>query len=159
MTSRRYKQPLNRWQTNLFPPVLEDFIVENHPVRAIDYYVNNLDLSALGFANTQVSFTAGQPAYAPGTLLKLYIYGYLNRVRSSRRLEHESYRNLEVMWLLEGLKPSYKTMSDFRKVNGQALKAASRDFVVLCKELDLFGGELVAIDGKKGSNQYFNCFM
>jgi transposase len=123
------------------------FIVENHPVRAIDCYVNSLDLSALGFANTQVSFTAGQPACAPGTLLKLYIYGYLNRVRSSRRLEHESYRNVEVMWLLEGLKPSYKTIADFRKVNGQALKAASRDFVVLCKELDLFGGELVAIDG------------
>ncbi len=120
---------------------------EENPVRAIDSYVESLDLKALGFANTSDALTPGQPAYDPSGLLKLYLYGYLHRVRSSRRLEAECQRNLEVIWLLEGLRPSYKTIADFRKDNLQAIMQVNQDFVQLCKELNLFGAELVGIDG------------
>ena len=110
-------------------------------------YVNSLDLQALGFQNSQPVISAGQPAYDPAALLKLYLYGYLQGIRSSRKLERETRRNLEVLWLTEGLQPGYKTIADFRKVNSSALKASNRDFLLLCKELALFGGEEVAVDG------------
>ena len=120
----------------------------DNPVRAIESYVEALDLTALGFRHADRGVgEAGQPPYAPADLLKLYLYGYLNRVRSSRRLEQEAQRNLELIWLIRGLTPGYRTIAEFRKVNAAALKAASRDFVLLMRELDLVGGEAVAIDG------------
>lgn len=147
MSSRRYQPVLNRQQEMLLPPCVDEYVSQNNPVRAIDAYVDTLDLQALGFANSQPVMGAGQPAYDPAALLKLYLYGYLQGIRSSRKLEREASRNLEVMWLVEGLRPTYKTIADFRKVNGVALKAANRDFLLLCKELELFGGEQVAVDG------------
>jgi len=147
MTSRRYQPVLNRQQEMLLPPCVDEYVSQNNPVRAIDAYVNTLDLQALDFTNSQPVMGAGQPAYDPAALLKLYLYGYLQGIRSSRKLEREARRNLEVMWLVEGLRPTYKTIADFRKVNGAALKAANRDFLLLCKELALFGGEQVAVDG------------
>ena len=146
-STRRYQQSLNRQQTMLLPPSVEDYVSQQNMVRAIDAYVDTLDLQALSFTNTAVISEIGQPAYNPAALLKLYLYGYLQRTRSSRQLEKESRRNLEVIWLIEGLRPSYKTLADFRKDNSQALKAVNRDFLLLCKELDLFGGEEVAVDG------------
>lgn len=147
MSDRRYKSGPCREQGYLLPPHVEDYVSETNPVRAIDAYVDSLDLAGLGFANAQGGVQKGQPAYSPSDMLKLYLYGYLNRVRSSRRLEHETHRNLEVIWLLRGLRPSYKTIADFRRVNPSGLKSVNRDFVILCKELDLYGGELVGIDG------------
>lgn len=147
MTSRRYQPVLNRQQDMLLPPCVDEYVSQNNPVRAIDAYVDTLDLQALGFANSELAINAGQPAYNPAALLKLYLYGYLQGIRSSRKLEREVNRNLEVMWLIEGLRPTYKTIADFRKVNSAALKAANRDFLLLCKELALFGGEQVAVDG------------
>ena len=147
MSSRRYQPVLNRQQEMLLPPCVDEYVNQNNPVRAIDAYVDTLDLQALGFKNTQPGIAAGQPAYNPAALLKLYLYGYLQGIRSSRKLEREASRNLEVMWLIEGLRPTYKTIADFRKVNGAALKAANRDFLLLCKELALFGGEQAAVDG------------
>jgi transposase len=144
---RRYKGVVNRQQGTLLPPSVEDYVDADNAVRAIDAYVEGLDLAQLGFTNTGAGVSAGQPAYPPGGLLKLYLYGYMQRVRSSRRLERECHRNLEVMWLLEGLTPHNKTISNFRKDNAKALKAVNRDFVELCRELDLYGRELVAIDG------------
>jgi transposase len=147
MSDRRYKQGMSRDQGYLLPPHIEDYVSSANPVRAIDAYVDSLDLAGLDFVNAQGGVQKGQPAYSPSDLLKLYLYGYLHRVHSSRRLESETHRNLEVMWLLKGLRPSYKTIADFRKVNHKALKSVNRDFVMLCKELDLYGGELVGIDG------------
>lgn len=148
MIPRRYKMGVNRQQSMLLPPTVDEYVSEDNLARAIDAYVDSCDLAALGFAlTTAPKNDAGQPAYAPGDMLKLYLYGYLHRVRSSRRLEQETYRNLEVIWLLRGLTPSYKTIADFRKHNANALKAANRDFVQLCQALDLYGGERVAIDG------------
>lgn len=147
MSDRRYKKGLSREQGFLLPLHVEDYVSETNPVRAIDTYVDSLDLGVLGFTNAQGGVQQGQPAYSPSDILKLYLYGYLNRIQSSRRLEHETHRNLEVIWLLRGLRPSYKTIADFRKVNRKALKSVNRDFVLLCKELDLYGGELVGIDG------------
>lgn len=147
MTSRRYKSGSNRQQLSLLPPSIEDYVHETNPVRAIDAYVDTLDLAKQDFQNTSGGICAGQRAYPPEALLKLYLYGYLNKVRSSRKLENETYRNLEVIWLVEGLRPSYKTIADFRKNNSQALTATNRDFVLLCKELQLFGGETLGIDG------------
>ena len=131
----------------LLPPCVDEYVSPNNPVRAIDAYVDTLDLQALGFKNTQPLISAGQPAYDPAALLKLYLYGYLQGIRSSRKLEREACRNLEVMWLVEGLRPTYKTVADFRKANSTALTAANRDFLLLCKELALFGGEQAAVDG------------
>ena len=152
MQNRRYKAGIDRREPMPFPPLLDDYISADNPVRAIDSYVESLELASFGFCNAQapvpeVGYQAGQPAYPPQALLKLYLYGYLNRVRSSRRLEKETHRNVEVMWLLQGLRPSYKTIADFRKDNAPALRRVNRDFVVLCKELDLLGKELVGIDG------------
>ena len=147
MSLRRYQQTLNRQQDMLLPPRVEDYVSQHNTVRAIDAYVNTLDLQQLAFKRTQSIISSGQPAYAPSALLKLYLYGYLQGIRSSRKLERETCRNLEVMWLLEGLQPSYKTIADFRKENCAALTATNRDFLLLCKELSLFGGEEVAVDG------------
>jgi transposase len=144
---RRYKQGQARHQAMLLPPSVEDYIGADNLVRAIDAYVESLDLAALGFSYAAGALRAGQPAFHPGDLLKLYLYGYLNRVRSSRRLEAECGRNLEVMWLLNGLTPSYHTIADFRKDNAQALRATCRDFVVLCGELGMIGGKRVGLDG------------
>jgi transposase len=144
---RRYKQGTARSQYALLPPRIEDYVGEDNTVRAIDAYVETLDLDALGFRNAGGCLAPGQPAFPPGALLKLYIFGYINRVHSSRRLARECRRNLEAIWLVEGLAPGYRTIAEFRKINGPALKAACKDFVALCKELDLLGGEVVAVDG------------
>ena len=147
MNQRPYKQEKDRQQSFLLPPSIEEYVGEDNPVRAIDSYVESLDLKSLGFKNTDDKVTSGQPAFNPKELLKLYLYGYLHRVRSSRRLEAECQRNLEVMWLMGGLRPGYKTIADFRKDNLKALKLVNHDFVQLCKEVNLFGVELVGIDG------------
>ena len=132
----------------LLPPRLEDYITKENPVRVVDVFVDELDLGALGFAGTNPSDT-GRPAYHPAVLLKLYLYGYLNRVQSSRRLEREAQRNLEVMWLTGQLMPDFKTIANFRKDNGKAIRNVCRQFVLLCRELDLFTQDIVAIDGSK----------
>jgi transposase len=147
LEKRQYKQGLDRKQGMLLPLRVEDYVAEDNAVRAMDIYVDSLDIEALGFSNTGGGVSAGQPAYPPGGLLKLYLYGFLQGIRSSRKLARECKRNLEVIWLLEGLQPSYKTIADFRKNNLTALKAVNKDFVLLCQELNLFGGELVALDG------------
>jgi len=147
MTTRRYQSSFNRQQEMLLPSRVEDYVSQNNTVRAIDAYVNTLDLKDLAFQHTETIITSGQPPFNPAALLKLYLYGYLQGIRSSRKLESETRRNLEVMWLVEGLLPTYKTIADFRKSNSAALKAANRDFLLLCKELSLFGGETVAVDG------------
>ncbi|MGV6852067.1 MAG: IS1182 family transposase [bacterium] len=144
---RRYKKGENRDQGNLFPVRLDDQVHQQNSVRAIDAYVNSLDLNKLEFTYTQSMTGKGQPPYDPSGLLKLYLYGYIEHVRSSRRLEKETYRNIEVMWLLDQLHPCYKTIANFRKDNAKALKAVNRDFVLLCRELNLLGGKKVAIDG------------
>lgn len=143
-----YIEGQDRNQIILFPESIDDYISDSNPVRLIDVYVDQLDLGELGFKRA-ASPTMGRPSYDPKDLLKLYIYGYLNRVRSSRRLEHEAARNIEVIWLLRKLKPDFKTIADFRKDNKKALKAVFRDFTKLCDEWGLFGKELVAIDGSK----------
>lgn len=132
----------------MFPERLEDYIGAENPVRFLEAFVTNLDLHALGFAKAQVAAT-GRPPYDPGALLKLYLYGYLHRIRSSRLLEAECHRNVEVIWLLGKLAPDFKTIADFRKDNLRPLRAVSRQFVVLCRKLELFGGQLLAIDGSK----------
>ena len=147
MTSRRYQQTLNRQQEMLLPRRVEEYVGENNSVRAIDVYVDTLDIQSLGVKHAQVVTQAGQPPYNPLAMLKLYLYGYLQGIRSSRKLERETHRNLEVIWLIEGLQPSYKSIADFRKNNSTALKAANRDFILLCKELVLLGGDEVAVDG------------
>jgi len=147
MTNRTYKTGVCREQLSLLPPRIEDYVRRDNPVRAIEAYVCALDLEKLGFRHAGGGGGAGQPSYHPADLLRLYLYGYLNRVRSSRRLEQEAQRNLELMWLLTGLTPGYRTIANFRKDNWAALKAANREFVLLARELALLGGELVAIDG------------
>jgi transposase len=131
-----------------FPPTLDDYITADNPVRFIDAFVDQLDLQGLGFKRALAN-PLGRPSYAPGDLLKLYLYGYLNRIRSSRLLEREAGRNVEVMWLLKKLTPDFKTIADFRKDHAALFKSVFREFTLLCRELDLFGGELVAIDGSK----------
>src|SRR5882724_5472603 len=147
MTKRTYKSGQSRDQASFLPPRIEDYVGPENPVRAVEAYVASLDVIGLGFRDVGSEGGAGQPPYNPADLLKLYLYGYLNQVRSSRRLECEARRNLEVMWLLRGLMPGYRTIADFRKNNPTALKAANREFVLLARSLDLLGGELVAIDG------------
>jgi transposase len=147
MVNRLYKTGVDRDQFSLLPARIEDYVGPDNPVRAIAAYVGTLDLAKLGFRHSGGGGGAGQPSYDPADLLKLYLYGYLNQVRSSRRLEQEARRNLELMWLLKGLEPGYRTIANFRKENWAALKAANREFVVLARELSLLGGEVVAIDG------------
>ncbi|MGH8578853.1 MAG: IS1182 family transposase [Gammaproteobacteria bacterium] len=137
----------NRYQVTLFPERLDDFIGEDSAVRMIDVFVDELDLSGLGF-QAEASAT-GRPAYHPATMLKLFIYGYLNRAQSSRRLEREAQRNVELMWLTGRLAPDFKTIADFRKDNGKAICLVCREFVMLCGKLDLFKEAFVAIDGSK----------
>jgi len=141
-------QGVQRDAVLLFPASLDEYITDDNPVRFIDAFVDQLDLQELGFRRA-VAAPTGRPAYHPGDLLKLSIYGYLNRLRSSRLLERESHRNVELIWLLKKLTPDFKTIADFRKDNLQPLQKVCRAFTLLCKELELFGGELVAIDGSK----------
>ena len=138
----------DRSQTLLLPESLDDYVVGDNPVRFIDAFVNRLDLTAAGFVGVEAKPT-GRPSYAPADLLKLYIYGYLNRVRSSRRLEAEAHRNIEVIWLLRHLTPDFKTIADFRRANCKAFRSVFREFVLLCRDLDLFGRELLAVDGTR----------
>ena len=144
----RFVEGVDRNQTTLFPESLDEYVSEDNPVRVIDLFVSQLELDKMGFSGIEPSDT-GRPSYHPSTLLKLYIYGYLNRVQSSRRLERESQRNVEVMWLIGRLSPDHKTISDFRKNNGNAIKKVCKEFVVLCRKLDLFTEAIVAIDGSK----------
>jgi len=137
-----------RSQLLLLPEAVDDYVDGDNPVRFIDAFVDELDLAAAGFRRVEPKAT-GRPGYAPGDLLKLYIYGYLNRVRSSRRLEMECQRNIEVIWLLRTLKPDFKTIADFRRDNRVAFRAVFRQFVLLCRRLDLFGREFLAVDGTR----------
>src|SRR5438477_1531804 len=138
----------DRSQLLLLPEAVDDYVGSDNPVRFIDAFVDGLDLAAAGFGRVQPKMT-GRPGYAPKDLLKLYIYGYLNRVRSSRRLEAETHRNIEVIWLLRHLKPDFKTIADFRRDNRNAFHPIFRQFVLLCRQLDLFGRELLAVDGTR----------
>jgi transposase len=138
----------DRSQILLLPESLDDYVGPENPVRFIEAFVDGLDLTAAGFARVTSKVT-GRPGYAPQDLLKLYIYGYLNRVRSSRRLEAETHRNIEVIWLLRHLKPDFKTIADFRRDNRTAFRPVFRQFVLLCRQLDLFGRELLAVDGTR----------
>jgi len=145
--SNIYKEGMNRKQQMFFPPSIDEYVSEDNLVRAIDDYVELLDMVELGFTKSALNSSDGQPAYHPKLLLKIYIYGYLNKIRSSRKLEREIKRNIEMMWLCAGLTPSNKTISNFRKENAKPLKKVFREFVLLCKELDLITGDLVAVDG------------
>ena len=147
MTNHPFKTGVSREQPSFLPPRVEDYVDHNNPVRAIDAFVGVLNLEKLGFRYPRVTGGPGQPAYDPADLLKLYLYGYLHRTRSSRSLEREACRNLEVIWLLKELKPGYRTIANFRKENWAALKAVNREFLLMARELDLVGGEVVAIDG------------
>ena len=145
---KRFVEGVDRGQSTLFPECLDDWIGEDNPVRVIDVFVDELDLAALGFSGVDPEAT-GRPSYHPAVLLKLYIYGYLNRVQSSRRLEREAGRNVEVMWLTGRLVPDHKTIADFRKDNGRAIRQVCARFVVLCRTMGLFTEASVAIDGSK----------
>src|SRR5438477_9120026 len=143
-----YQRGPNRNEVQLLPACLDDYVAAECPARVIDIYVESVDFKKLGFAHAQPAET-GRPPYHPADLLKLYLYGYLQRIRSSRRLEAEAARNLELMWLLRGVRPDFKTIADFRKDNRRAFKPLFKNFNLLCRKLDLFGAELVAIDGSK----------
>jgi len=143
-----YVAGTDRSQAVLLPEVLDDYIGQDNPVRFLEAWVGELDLGALGFRRATPAET-GRPGYDPGDLLRLYVYGYLNRIRSSRRLEQETHRNVELMWLLRRLTPDFKTIADFRRDHAKALKGVCREFILLCRQLDLFGGQLLAIDGSK----------
>ena len=145
---KRFVEGEDRSQGTLFPDRLDDWICEDNPVRVIDVFVDELDLGGLGFGRVEPRAT-GRPGYHPSVLLKLYIYGYLNRVQSSRRLEREAGRNVEVMWLTGRLVPDHKTIADFRKDNGRAIRKVCARFVALCRRLELFADASVAIDGSK----------
>ena len=145
---KRFVEGVGRGQTTLFPASLDDYVTEDNPVRAVDVFVDGLDLDKLGFVGVQ-PFDTGRPSYHPGVMLKLYVYGYLNRVPSSRRLERECQRNIEMIWLTRQLAPDFKTIADFRKDNGKAIREVCREFVALCRKLDLFSAASVAIDGSK----------
>jgi transposase len=147
MTDRPFKSGDSRDQPSLLPPRIEDYVSADNPVRAIDSFVDALDLIKLGFRHADRGLTAGQPPYAPSDLLKLYLYGYINQIRSSRRLEREACRNLELIWLLKNLRPGFRTIASFRSDNWAALKATNRSFVLLLRQLGLVGGTLVAVDG------------
>ena len=145
---KRFVEGEDRSQSTLFPERLDDYICEDNPVRVVEAFVEELDLGTLGFDGIEPEAT-GRPAYHPTTLLKIYIYGYLNRIQSSRRLEREAQRNLELIWLTGKLMPDFKTIADFRKDNGQAIRRVCREFVMLCRSLNLFSEAIVAIDGSK----------
>src|SRR6266699_3243555 len=143
-----FVEGIDRSQSSLFPAQLEDYVAEDNLVRAVDAFVDGLDLGKLGFGRF-APLERGRPCYHPATMLKLYIYGYLNRVPSSRRLERECQRNIEMIWLTGQLAPDFKTIADFRKDNGKAIREVCREFVALCRKLDLLSVASVAIDGSK----------
>ena len=145
---KRFIEGENRFQSTLFPESLEDYIAEDNSIRIVDAFVDKLILKDLGFDRAEPSDT-GRPGYLPATMLKIYIYGYLNRIQSSRRLERESYRNVELIWLTGRLMPSFKTIADFRKDNRKAIRRVCAEFVGVCRALELFSATLVAIDGSK----------
>src|SRR6188472_3055339 len=145
---KRFVEGEDRRQATLLPDCLDDYVTEDNPVRIVDVFIDELDLAALGFAGIVPEVT-GRPSYHPATLLKIYIYGYLNRIQSSRRLERECQRNIELVWLNGRLMPDFKTIADFRKDNGEAIRKVCREFVVLCCRLELFSEASVAIDGSK----------
>ena len=145
---KRFVEGEDRLQIVLLPHCLDDYVTENNPVWVIEAFVDELDLTTLGFEGV-VPEATGRPAYHPATLLKIYIYGYLNRIQSSRRLERETQRNVELIWLTGRLSPDFKTIADFRKDNGKAIQRVCREFVVLCRSLNLFSDAIVAIDGSK----------
>jgi len=145
---KRFVQGDNRTQSFLLPEALDDYVTDTNPVRVVDVFVDELDLHKLGFEGVEPALT-GRPSYHPGVMLKIYIYGYLNRIQSSRRLEREARRNVELMWLTGRLAPDFKTIARFRKDNGKAIRSVCRQFVVLCQRLDLFAEALVSIDGSK----------
>jgi transposase len=147
MTNHTFKTGVSRDQPSILPARVEDYVDRDNPVRAIEAFVDALDLEKLRFRHGGSVGGAGQPPYDPGDLLKLYLYGYINRIRSSRSLEREAGRNLELIWLMKRLAPGYRTIAKFRKDNWAALKAANREFVLVARELELVGGQLVAIDG------------
>jgi transposase len=145
---KRFVQGEQRTQTTLLPEMLDDYVTEENPVRVIDVFIDNLNLQLLGFEGMTPAST-GRPSYHPAVLLKLYVYGYLNRVQSSRRLEREAQRNVELMWLTGRLTPDFKTIANFRKGNGKAIRKVCGQFVVICKNLNLFADTLITIDGSK----------
>lgn len=144
----RFVEGEDRRQSFLLPELLDDYVTEDNPVRVVEAFIDELELGALGFEGVQPAST-GRPAYHPSTLLKIYLYGYLNRVQSSRRLEREAQRNVELMWLTGRLAPDFKTIANFRRDNGAAIRAACAQFIVLCRQLGLFTRSVVAIDGSK----------
>ena len=144
----RFIEEQARSQSTLFPELLDDYISPDNPIRVIEAFVDGLDMRSMNFNRVEPSDT-GRPGYRPSTLLKLYVYGYLNRIQSSRRLEQECQRNVELMWLLGRLAPDFKTIADFRKDNGEAIQQACREFVEICRKLDLFSKSMFAIDGSK----------
>ena len=137
-----------RTQDTFLPSRLEDYVTDDNPVRVIDVFVGELDLTKLGFEGMTPQAT-GRPGYHPSTLLKIYLYGYLNRIQSSRRLERETQRNVELMWLTGRLMPDFKTIANFRKDNGPAIRGVCRQFIVLCRQLNLFSQAVVAVDGSR----------
>ena len=145
---KRFVEGEDRLQGILLPEFLDDYVAEDNLVRVIDVFVDELDLRALGFEGVDPEAT-GRPAYHPATLLKIYLYGYLNRIQSSRRLERETQRNIELMWLTGRLTPDFKTIADFRRDSGPAIRAACAQFIVLCRQFNLFTRTVIAIDGSK----------
>jgi len=144
----RFVEEQDRRQDFLLPASLDDYVAEDNLVRVVEAFIDELDLAAVGFAGATPAHT-GRPAYHPSTMLKIYLYGYLNRIQSSRRLEREVQRNVELMWLTGRLAPDFKTIANFRRDNGAAIRAVCSQFVVLCRQLSLFGQATVAIDGSK----------
>jgi transposase len=145
---KRFIQGEDRTQITLLPECLDDYVADDNPIRVVEVFVDQLDLASLGFEGVDPAAT-GRPSYHPSVLLKIYIYGYLNRIQSSRRLERETQRNVELMWLTGRLTPDFKTIADFRRDNGKAIRNVCRQFIVLCRKLDLFSQSSVAIDGSK----------
>src|SRR5215468_7558153 len=145
---KRFVEGQDRSQLILLPECLDDYVGEENPVRVVDAFIDELDLAVLGFVGV-IPEATGRPSYHPVTLLKIYLYGYLNRVQSSRRLERETQRNIELMWLIGRLIPDFKTIADFRRDNGAAIRAVCSQFVALCRRLGLFTRAVVAIDGSK----------
>ena len=145
---KRFIEGEDRQQVTMLPECLDDYIAEDNPVRVVDVFVEELDLRALGFDGINPAVT-GRPAYHPAVLLKLYIYGYLNRIQSSRRLEREAQRNVELMWLTGRLAPDFKTIADFRRSNGTGIRNVCKRFIAMCRQLNLFSQAIVAIDGSK----------
>lgn len=144
----RHIQGVSRDQITLFPESLDEYITDDNPVRFLDAFVNAMDLQNLGFKRA-VPEETGRPPYDPADLLKLYLYGYLNRIRSSRQMEREANRNVEAMWLIRRLAPDFKTIADFRRDNRKAIQQVCREFTLFCRNLELFSGDMVAIDGSK----------